>query len=370
VAGETKKVTLVREKVKLEELSAKSKVIEVDVNNQPMKFGVIEIPKFYVDWDAKYNKQLEDYKSTTRDVEKFIQQFKQQGIDGLIIDLRNNGGGALDEAVELTGLFIDKGPVVQQKDSRNRVHSFDDTDPRVVYDGPLAVLVNAGSASASEIFAGAIQDYGRGIIVGEQTFGKGTVQTIRDLNQFRGLLDSELGQIKLTTSKFYRVSGETTQHRGVVPDIEFPSIFDRKEFGESSYENALSWDTIKKAQYHPVNEVAPYLPELKEKHMQRRMHSKEFAYLMEDIEEYNKRKNEKSVSLNLEKRKKEIDEKKAQRLARINQRLQDKGLKPVESLKDFDESVFEEDDFRLQETANVLADYIILKHKKNMARAE
>jgi carboxyl-terminal processing protease len=370
VAGETKKVTLVREKVKLEELSAKSKTIEVEMNNQRLKFGVIEIPKFYVDWDAKYNKQLEDYKSTTKDVEKFIQQFKKQGIDGLIIDLRNNGGGALDEAVELTGLFIDKGPVVQQKDSRNRIHSFDDTDPRVVYDGPLAVLVNAGSASASEIFAGAIQDYGRGIIVGEQTFGKGTVQTIRDLNQFRGLLDSELGQIKLTTSKFYRVSGETTQHRGVIPDIEFPSVFDRKEFGESSYDNALPWDTIRKAKYDPLNEVAPYLPELKERHMQRRMHSKDFAYLMEDIEEYNKRKNEKWVSLNLEKRKKEIEEKKAQRLARLNQKLKDKGLEPVASLKDFDESVFEEDDFRLQETANILADYVMLKNKKHLAKAQ
>lgn len=367
VAGETKKVTIVRERVKLEELSAKSKIIEVDMNNQTLKFGVVDIPKFYVDWDAKYNKRLDDYKSTSRDVEKFINEFKKKGVDGIIIDLRNNGGGALDEAVDLTGLFIDKGPVVQQKDSRSRVHSFDDHDPRIVYDGPLAVLVNGGSASASEIFAGAIQDYGRGLVVGEQTFGKGTVQSIRDLNHFRGLLDSELGQIKLTTSKFYRVSGETTQHRGVIPDIAFPAIFDREDFGESSYENALEWDTIQKASYQSLDEVAPYLAELRERHMQRRMHSKEFSYLMEDIEEYQERKNDKSVSLNLEKRKQEIESKKAQRLARVNQRLKDKGLEPVETLKDFDESVFEEDDFRLEEAGNILADYIVLLNQKRLA---
>ncbi|MEE4245421.1 MAG: S41 family peptidase, partial [Kangiellaceae bacterium] len=181
IAGETKKVRLIREKVKLEELSATAKTIEVNVSNeQKLTFGVIDIPKFYVDWNAKYNLRLPDYKSTSKDVARFIEDFKRQGIDGLIIDLRNNGGGALDESVELTGLFIDRGPVVQQKDSRQRVDVIPDTDAGVVYDGPLAVLVNGGSASASEIFAGAIQDYGRGLIVGEQTFGKGTVQSMRD----------------------------------------------------------------------------------------------------------------------------------------------------------------------------------------------
>ena len=264
---------------------------------------MIEIPKFYVDWDAKYNKRLPDYKSTSKDVAKFIESFKKEGVDGLVIDLRNNGGGALDEAVDLTGLFIDRGPVVQQKDSRNRVHVFPDSDPGVVYDGPLAVLVNGASASASEIFAGAIQDYGRGVIVGEQTFGKGTVQTLRDLNHFRGLLDTQLGQIKLTTSKFYRVSGETTQHRGVVPDISYPSRFSREDFGESSYDNALAWDTIKQANYKPVNEVNEFVSALDQRHKMRRESSKEFAYLEEDIAEYQARKNDDTISLNMKKEK-------------------------------------------------------------------
>lgn len=367
IAGETKTVSLIREQVKLEELSAKSKVIEIDNNNQQYKFGVIEIPKFYVDWDAKYNKRLPDYKSTSKDVAKFIESFKKEGVDGLVIDLRNNGGGALDEAVDLTGLFIDRGPVVQQKDSRNRVHVFPDSDPGVVYDGPLAVLVNGASASASEIFAGAIQDYGRGVIVGEQTFGKGTVQTLRDLNHFRGLLDTQLGQIKLTTSKFYRVSGETTQHRGVVPDISYPSRFSREDFGESSYDNALAWDTIKQANYKPVNEVNEFVSVLDQRHKMRRESSKEFAYLEEDIAEYQARKNDDTISLNMKKRKAEIDERKAKKLARINQRLKDKGLKPVDTLKDFDESVFEDDDYKLEETGNILVDYIALKRSKKLA---
>ncbi len=367
IAGETKEVVLTREKVKLEELSAKSKTIDVERNGKTLTFGVIDIPKFYVDWEAKYNKQLPDYKSTSKDVAKFIKEFEKQGIDGLVIDLRNNGGGALDEAIELTGLFIDQGPVVLQRDSRNRVRVHPDVDPGVVYGGPLAVLVNGGSASASEIFAGAIQDYGRGLIVGEQTFGKGTVQTLRDLNHFRGLLDTELGQLKLTTSKFYRVSGETTQHRGVVPDIDFPSAFSREDFGESSYDNALAWDTIKKANFNPVNEVAEFVQVLKQKHIERKKSSKEFEYLEQDIAEYNEKKNDKTISLNLKKRKAEIEKNKEKRLARINQRLKDRGMEPVESLKDFDESIFEEDDFKLEETGNILADFIFLRNSKKLA---
>ncbi len=367
IAGETKVVSLIRETVKLEELSAKSKVIELDVGSQKQRFGVISIPKFYVDWDAKYTQSLPDYKSTSRDVAKFIREFQKDGIDGLIIDLRNNGGGALDESVELTGLFIDKGPVVQQRDSRGRVRDFPDTDEGVLYDGPLAVLVNGGSASASEIFAGAIQDYGRGLIVGEQTFGKGTVQSLYDLNQFKGQIDGQLGQLKLTTSKFYRVSGETTQHRGVIPDVSFPTAFSREEFGESSYENALEWDTIEPAKFQAINEVGQFVKTLDELHKQRAAKDDEFKYLLEDIEEYNRNKEDKSISLNLENRKKEMADRKAQKLERINHRLVAKGMKPVKTLKDFDESVFEEDDFRLEETGKILADLITLKERKKLA---
>ncbi|MCO7225880.1 carboxy terminal-processing peptidase [Pleionea sp. CnH1-48] len=366
IAGETKLVTLVREKVKLEELSAKSKVIEIEQDGKPLKMGVISIPKFYVDWDAKFANRS-DYKSTSRDVRKFIKQLEAENIDGLIIDLRNNGGGALDEAVELTGLFIDYGPVVQQRDQRGRITAFSDSDRGVAYKGELAVLVNGNSASASEIFAGAIQDYGRGIIVGEQTFGKGTVQSLVDLNRFRGASEGSLGKVKWTTSKFYRVSGETTQHRGVVPDISFPSAFSREEYGESAYDNALVWDTISAASFNKTGKLTPFVAQLKSRHQQRAKQSLEFGFLAEDIEEFLKKKERKSVSLNLEKRKKEIEENKLSQLERVNSRLKKKGMKPVESLKDFDDSVFEKDDFRLEETGNILADFITLKHRKKLA---
>ncbi len=370
IAGETKRVSLIRETVKLEELSAKSEIIEVMMDQQIKRFGVIEIPKFYVDWDAKYNQRQADYKSTSKDVEKFINEFEKQGVDGIIIDLRNNGGGALDEAVELTGLFIESGPVVQQQDARKRPYVFKDQSKQALYTGPLAVLVNGGSASASEIFAGAIQDYDRGIIIGEQTFGKGTVQTIKDLNQFRGLLDTELGQIKLTTSKFYRVTGESTQHRGVIPDISFPSAFEREEFGESAYKNALEWDVIKKADYKPMKEISPYVGLLTDKHLERRKNSDEFAYLLEDLMEYQAKKNDKSFSLNMDVRLQEQESRKAKRLTRINKRLKMKGLEPIESVKDFDESIFEGDDFKLTEAANILSDLIDVSSAKKLAEAQ
>ncbi len=373
-ANDSKTVELFRERVTLDELEAKSKLINKEVKGQSLKFGVISVPKFYVDWDAKYSHRNTgkpaDYKSTTRDVAKFIKAFESENIDGLIIDLRNNGGGALDEAIELTGLFIDKGPVVQQKNAFGQTNAFNDEEAGVVYSGPLAVLVNSASASASEIFAGAIQDYDRGVIVGEQTFGKGTVQSVMDINKFSlfgNMFEPDLGQFKLTTSKFYRVSGESTQHRGVVPDVIFPSIEDDDERGESRFENALVWDTIGSAQYRTEDRIKTHIQALNKRYQERIKTSSFFNSLKEEISEYRQEKQKKTLSLNLKARKKEQTLKKEKRLLRINKRLQEKGLKPIKDLKDFDDSVFENEDAILDETSEILSDLIEFRGIKKVA---
>jgi carboxyl-terminal processing protease len=231
-------IKIVRDKVKLEEQSAKSDVINIDENNVNFKLGVITIPSFYIDFEAK-QKGDPNYKSTTRDVRKILSDFKKENIDGVIIDLRNNGGGSLEEAIKLSGLFIKEGPVVQVKNTNNVIEVDKDPDPNIIYSGPLAVMVNRYSASASEIFSAAIQDYDRGVIVGEQTYGKGTVQNMVDLNRFIPINDKRLGQIKLTIAKFYRISGGSTQDKGVIPDITFPSDYDPSKYGESSRPSAF-----------------------------------------------------------------------------------------------------------------------------------
>ncbi|MDH5434388.1 MAG: S41 family peptidase, partial [Gammaproteobacteria bacterium] len=247
VTGKTKVITIVREKVKLEEQAAKSEIIEVKQDDKIYKIGVIDLPTFYVDFRAKFEGK-KDYRSTTKDIEKLIAEMeKEQGIDALIIDLRSNGGGALTEAVSLTGLFIDKGPVVQDRDQTGHVEVHQDTERGVAWNGPLAVMINGTSASASEIFAAAIQDYGRGLIIGEQTFGKGTVQRMLDLNrEIFSYNEEQYGDLKLTVNKFYRINGGSTQNKGVMPDIQFPDPYSRDDFGEQSFETALPWDSIDK----------------------------------------------------------------------------------------------------------------------------
>ena len=248
MAGAPERVlSLTRNQVKLEEQAAKSEVITVPRDGREWSIGVIEVPSFYRDFRALSNGD-KNYTSTTKDVKRLIEELQEQGIDGLIIDLRNNGGGHLTEATALSGLFIDNGPVVQLRNSNGRISRLDDPDPvpRVAYDGPLAVLVNRYSASASEIFAAAIQDYARGVIIGQQTFGKGTVQNLYSLDQYvRRPEDEGLGQLTLTIGKYYRVTGESTQHRGVSPDIELPSHINAELVGESVRETALPWDTIR-----------------------------------------------------------------------------------------------------------------------------
>lgn len=271
---ERKVITIVRNKVKLEEQSAQKKVLEISDGDEVIKIGVIDIPAFYIDFDAMRRGE-KDYKSTTRDVKILLQQLEAEGVAGIIIDLRNNGGGSLQEANELTGLFIEYGPTVQIRHSSRRVWRDGKRLKSPYYEGPLVVLVNRLSASASEIFAGAMQDYERAIIVGDSSFGKGTVQTLVPLTE---------GQLKITESKFYRISGESTQHRGVVPDVKFPSIYDTTEIGESALDHALRWDQISPVRHINYDDLSSVLPHIQTQFRQRSAHNPDFIFLQDQIE--------------------------------------------------------------------------------------
>lgn len=300
-------IVLMRDKVKLEEQRAKKKMVPYTENGVTYNIGIITIPSFYMDFEEA-QKGNPDYASTTRDVRKLINELKQEGMDGLVIDLTYNGGGSLTEAIELSGLFIPKGPVVQVRNADGSINSGDDPDEELVYDGPLGVVVNRFSASASEIFAGAMQDYQRGVVIGEQTFGKGTVQNLIDLDRIISA-DQPLGQLKLTLAKFYRVTGSSTQHKGVVPDIELPSEFSAEEFGESSSPAALPWDQIRSSKFKPMRTVTDELiSTLRAQYQERLRTDEELIALVQDIEEVKKLRNESRISLNLEKRKKEKEE--------------------------------------------------------------
>ncbi len=307
VNANPKEIRLIRDKVKLEDQSAKKQILEFNNNNVPYKIGVISIPAFYVDFEAE-QKGDRNFKSTTRDVRKLIKELQTENVDGIVIDLRNNGGGSLTEAVELTGLFIKDGPVVQVKQSFGNVDVQEDPDPSIVYDGPLSVLVNRFSASASEIFSAAIQDYGRGIILGEQTFGKGTVQNLIDLNRMMGKTGNKLGQVKITIAKFYRISGGSTQHLGVVPDINFPSVIDAHEFGESSETSALPWDQITSAKYNPYMNIKGYISLLQNMHDSRIKSDIRFQSFIEEVNETKRTREKNMISLNESVREKEKDE--------------------------------------------------------------
>jgi len=366
VSGKTKVISIVREKVKLEEQAAKSEVLEVKNGDQVHRIGVIDLPKFYVDFRARYEGK-KDYRSTTRDIRKLIDEMKQEkGIDALVIDLRANGGGALDEAASLTGLFIDKGPVVQDRSRRGRIEVLRDNDAGTAWDGPLAVLVNGSSASASEIFAGAIQDYGRGIIIGEQTFGKGTVQRVLDLNQQVRSENDGFGALKLTINKFYRITGESTQRKGVVPDIAFPDPFSRSDFGEKSYDSALEWDVIAPVEYEKAGDLSTFIKPLTAKHSSRVQSDREFNYLISDIKEITKRREEKKVSLNMAERVAKRKSDKQKQLDRENERRVSQGKDPILQI-DEDTELTQPEDSKLQETANILADFISLQQTQKIA---
>ncbi|MEJ2603728.1 MAG: carboxy terminal-processing peptidase [Gammaproteobacteria bacterium] len=312
-------LSLVRDQVKLEEQAAKSEIVTIPQEGRDWRVGVITVPSFYRDYEAQRDGDR-NFTSTTRDVEKLIAELEEEGIDGLIVDLRNNGGGHLTEATALSGLFIDRGPVVQLRDSTGRISVIDDQWKKgVAYDGPLAVLVNRFSASASEIFAAAIQDYERGVVIGQQTFGKGSVQNLYALDRFQRDRSGEgLGQLTLTIGKYYRVTGESTQHRGVDPDITLPSMIDSSEVGESTRETALPWDRIRATRYSAREPLDPTIDLLSSNFEKRLESDPDYDYLLKDIEAAQSMRSRTTVSLRLEERKKERERLQAERLAREN----------------------------------------------------
>ncbi|WP_296233768.1 carboxy terminal-processing peptidase [Pseudomonas sp. UBA4617] len=352
----SKIVSITREAVKLEEQAAKKSVLKLKQDGRDYKLGIIEIPAFYLDFKA-YRAGDPEYKSTTRDVKKLLTELQKEKVDGVVIDLRNNGGGSLQEATELTSLFIEKGPTVLVRNSDGRVDVLEDENPGAFYKGPLALLVNRLSASASEIFAGAMQDYHRALIIGGQTFGKGTVQTIQPLNH---------GELKLTLAKFYRVSGQSTQHQGVLPDIDYPSIIDTKEIGESALPEAMPWDTIRPVVKPAADPFKPFLAQLKAQHEARSDKDAEFTYIRDRLALTQKLLNEKTVSLNEQERRARHDEIEAKQLALENIRRKAKGEEPLKELKKEDEDALPtedentkpEDDAYLAETGRILIDYL------------
>jgi carboxyl-terminal processing protease len=317
VDGKHHTLVLTRQKVRLAEQAAKGETLTIPAKDgEPArKVGVIKLPTFYQDFEGR-RRNATDYASATRDVAKLLAGFKTDKLDGVVLDLRNNGGGSLDEAIELTGLFIEQGPVVQVRESGGRVTVNSDRSEAVAWDGPLAVLINRGSASASEIFAGAIQDYGRGLVIGETTFGKGTVQNIVDLDRWPTGEAQRYGQVKLTIAQFFRVSGSSTQHKGVVPDLAFPASVDASEYGESTYDNALPWTRIAAVPHTQYGNFGPLLPKLETRHASRIAADKEFQWWNEDVEQFRAEKAKKYISLNEAERRAEREKQDKQRVDR------------------------------------------------------
>ncbi|WP_191985167.1 carboxy terminal-processing peptidase [Pseudomonas sp. Lz4W] len=354
----SKIVSITREAVKLEEQAAKKSILNLKQDGKNYKLGVIEIPAFYLDFKA-FRAGDPNYKSTTRDVKKLLTELQKEKVDGVIIDLRNNGGGSLQEATELTSLFIDKGPTVLVRNADGKVDVLEDENPGAFYKGPMALLVNRLSASASEIFAGAMQDYHRALIIGGQTFGKGTVQTIQPLNH---------GELKLTLAKFYRVSGQSTQHQGVLPDVAFPSIIDTKEIGESALPEAMPWDTIRPAIKPAVDPFKPYIDQLKAEHDARVAKDAEFIFIRDKLALADKLMAEKTVSLNEAERRAQHADIDAKQLVMENARRKAKGEAPLKEMKKEDEDALPvepektkpEDDAYLSETGRILLDYLKL----------
>lgn len=318
--GKHRVISLVRKKISLDKMAASKSIIEVKDGSPndgaaPRRIGVITLPEFYEDFAAR-RRGDKDFRSASRDVARLLEELKKERVDGVLVDLRNNGGGSLIEAIELTGLFIDQGPVVQQRDSEGNVSIERDTNPGLAWDGPLGVLINRGSASASEIFAAAIQDYGRGVVIGEPSFGKGTVQTVANLDEIAKNDRPKFGELKMTVAQFFRVNGGTTQLRGVTPDIGLPATTDASEFGESSYDNALPWTQIKPADYTRAGDLAGIVPLLNASHEKRINHDADFRYLQEDLAEVEKLRRKNLISLNEAERRKEREVQEARERSR------------------------------------------------------
>jgi carboxyl-terminal processing protease len=328
-----KVVEFTRNRVSLEAQAAHKAMRVLQRNGHDVKVGIITVPSFYQDYDAS-RAGAKDYRSTTRDVQRLITELRKDGSDVLIMDLRANGGGYLPEAESLTGLFIDRGPVVQLRDTTGRIEVDDDPDPAVFYSGPMIVLVDRFSASASEIFAGAIQDYGRALIVGQQTYGKGTVQNAHPLNYTIFGRKPELGQLNVTIGKYYRITGESTQDRGVTPDIVLPSLIDANEVGESTRDRALPWDHIEPAAFRVEGDLKATAASLEKLHAERTANSADFRYLRDDIAALEAMRRQKTLSLNIKTREVERKRLESERLDRENAWRAAHDVKPVKSAEE------------------------------------
>lgn len=371
IHGIPETVAIKRDMVKLTEQEAKGEIRKVkSEDGTEKKIGVLILPSFYFDFEGASSGK-ENFKSSTNDVKKILTDFNKEKIDGLLLDLRSNGGGSLFEAISLTGLFIKRGPVVQVRNQNGSVEIKNDPDKNICYDGPMAVLVNRLSASAAEIFAGAIQDYGRGIIIGDShTHGKGTVQTIFDLDAFLRHygIKSPSGSVKITTAKFYRINGESTQNKGVCPDIVFPSFTDAMEIGEEHLDHALPWDTINPVKFESFSDTRKSIPVLNGKSAARRLSENEFKILAANIDRYRKLRENKTVTLNEEKRwevykeEKKISEQQFSLMKVDNPSLDEKDSGNDKSKKSGK-------DIFLEESSNILCDYIALLSCQDKAAA-
>jgi len=328
-------LSLIRDAVTLEEQAASSYIKTLDINNKQFDIGVITVPSFYQDFAAR-RKGETNYKSTASDVKNIVEELEEIGIDAIIMDLRGNSGGLLDEATALTGLFIDNGPIVQLKDMDDNIEILDDPYPGMIYNGPLVIMIDRYSASASEIFAAAIQDYQRGIVIGQKTFGKGTVQNLYPLDRYSRYTSKKgFGQLTLTIAKYYRVTGSGTQNKGVVPDIELPSFINEDKIGEATKANTLPWDQIVKLDFKTQHELSSALSVVEENFLSRKENNLALKFLIEDIDDFNSDQEVSTVSLNIDQRQNERDSRSLQNKERREKRLKELGYKDDQSFDDF-----------------------------------
>ena len=328
-------LSLIRDAVTLEEQAASSYIKTLDINNKQFNIGVITVPSFYQDFAAR-RKGEANYKSTASDVKNIVEELEEIGIDAIIMDLRGNSGGLLDEATALTGLFIDNGPIVQLKDMDDNIEILDDPYPGMIYNGPMVIMIDRYSASASEIFAAAIQDYQRGIVIGQKTFGKGTVQNLYPLDRYSRYTSKKgFGQLTLTIAKYYRVTGSGTQNKGVVPDIELPSFINEDKIGEATKANTLPWDQIVRLDFKTQHELSSALSVVEENFLSRKENNLALKFLIEDIDDFNNDQEVSTVSLNIDQRQNERDSRSLQNKERREKRLKELGYKDDQSFDDF-----------------------------------
>ena len=371
--SERKFVTITREEVKLEEQAAKSKIIEIKRNSQTIKIGIIDLPTFYIDFNAWRNRDP-NFRSSSKDVETILRKFDDQRVDAVLIDLRGNSGGSLFEANKLTGLFVSSGATLQVKENNGSIRPWGDARAKQMWKKPMAVMVDRYSASASEIFAGAIQDYQRGIIIGQKTFGKGTVQKLDDLSS---------GQIKITESKFYRITGAGMQSKGIHPDITLPSTWDIEEIGESSYETALPWDEIKPVRFKKFSMRSSLVSQLNDEHLSRVNQNPNLQYILDIRKRYEIQKNKEVISLNMANRRAEKEERQLWALDIENKRRASLNLETFSSFKameDFndaketlknnrDSEIDIDNDYLLNEGVEILSDYTIFNQNIYLSKA-